>query len=255
MKLKDLPEIITKCMDVITKCKDVPYVRVLKLARILACVLLLLAWFCAHVVNLYAIFLPADTLNLMHQLVLPDPYRAFLHVHISKVFLVFILLSLGAPKINREGTWSILRTIYEVGESLTTIYFIVYAINCNLEFVSGHGSLDPIIVAISIFYLLVYVFTRRYSVNTRLFANVVKKYPLSRRTGYVDINGKEICEDDILKINAKLYTIVRFPKDRNIYVLPKGIKVFTYQDVFPLDDVAGKYPIEIFDDNKERPEK
>lgn len=253
MQIKDLIEIITKF-------KDVPYVRVLKLVRIYACVLLIIAWLCANVTTTPSILLPVDTWYLPHLLVILAPYRAFLHVFAGKVLLLFVILSLGAPKIKKDSTWAILQTVYDFVELMITFYFTLYTVNSCLEFVYGLGVPDTRAFFISLLYLLICIFKRRYNANTRIYTTVSKQYPLRRSTGCVDSKGVEIYEGDTLQINSRLYTVVRLTKDGKYYACRDGIKVLvisdsycanTLQDAFPLEDVVGETSITIRDNDKE----
>lgn len=253
--LKDIFELAKK---IYTSCKEIPFARLMGLARIFACLLFVFAWFSAHVVNLYQVILPPATLQLLQQLVFPVSYRALLHGSFKYVLVLLLLLYIVkalASKIPRNIPWEVMQTVYEIEELGLTIYFGMYATNSNLEFVSSLCFPDTRVFFISLTYLLSCITMQRYCDNKRIIEKV--KYTSRRSTGYVDNNGREIHEGDRLQIYSRLYTVVRFQKENKYYLCRVGNRIYITprkhctdinQDVIALEDVyTEKIPIIICD--------
>lgn len=252
---KDIFELTKK---IYTSCKEVPFTRLMKFARILACLLFVIAWFSAHIVNLYQVILPTATLQLMQQLVFPASCRVLLHgffKYIPVLLLILFIVKVLASKIPRNIPWEVMQTVYEIGELGLTIYFGMYATNSTLEFVSSLCFPDTRVFFISLAYLLSCITMQRYCDNKRIIEKV--EYTSRRNTGYVDSNGREIHEGDRLQINSRLYTVVRLQKENRYYLFCDGNRIYITprkhctdinQDVIALEDVhTAKIPIIICD--------
>lgn len=262
--MKELKEYFAFARRIISFCKSIPFIRLMKFARIFACVLLVFAWSSAHVINLHHFLRSPAILQLLQQLVSPVTIRAKLHESFGYMLLLFILTA-TKPQIHPSIAWEVRQTAYEIGEFVSSIYILMYAIYVNIEFVYFHCSPDTQVFVIAIIYLSACIATQIYHANMRIKAEVEKNFALHRSTGYVDDTGREIYEDDTVLVHSQLYTVVRLLPDKKYYLCRVGTGIITtprnhctntYQDVIALEDVfAAKIPIRIYDKDKKMPEK
>lgn len=265
--MKALKNYFELAKKIYTFCKDIPLIRLMKLARILACLLFVFVWFSAHVVNLYQVILPPATLQQLQQLVFSASCRALLHgffKFVPKLLLILFIVKVLASKIPRYIPWEVMQTVYERAELGLTIYFGMYVINSNLEFVAALRFPDTRVFFVSLLYLLTCITTQMYYDNKHIIKEIVE-YTSRKSTGYVDDTGREIYEDDTVLVHSQLYTVVRLLPDKKYYLCRVGTGIITtprnhctntYQDVIALEDVfAAKIPIRIYDKDKKMPEK
>lgn len=197
---------------------DKPFARKLRILRYVACVIILFTMFCDSYWNLLAyIDLPCAPL-------LEEKLRDTLHSSGMGVFIAWVVYSAlfyNLYRIIGEKQWMNLSYIGILADFIFTVYFVVYALNIEIEYANGlqvHVKVEAILAVIYLTYCALDTSYRSHQIN----------YERNKKidyTNYCDSEGKPIPVDAKVFYKGKEYKVVKY---KGVYrLLPREERIIS----------------------------
>lgn len=197
---------------------DKPFARKLRILRYVACVIILFTMFCDSYWNLLAyIDLPCAPL-------LEEKLRDTLHSSGMGVFIAWVVYSALFHNLYRiigEKQWMNLSYIGILADFIFTVYFVVYALNIEIEYANGlqvHVKVEAILAVIYLTYCALDTSYRSHQIN----------YERNKKidyTNYCDSEGKPIPVDAKVFYKGKEYKVVKY---KGVYrLLPREERIIS----------------------------
>ena len=197
---------------------DKPFARKLRILRYVACVIILFTMFCDSYWNLLAY------IDLPCALLLEEKLRNTLHSSGMGVFIAWVVYSALFHNLYRiigEKQWMNLSYIGILADFIFTVYFVVYALNIEIEYANGlqvHVKVEAILAVIYLTYCALDTSYRSHQIN----------YERNKKidyTNYCDSEGKPIPVDAKVFYKGKEYKVVKY---KGVYrLLPREERIIS----------------------------